>query len=162
MLTSNQLTKIKAQKIKSHLNNLGLLEDLESLNIESNKSIKYNKLNPKQHFLFKRVLHGLKIYDKSELAEMHWDKKRRITKVWKRGQMVINEWKQLLSHKKSNEIFSIFECSKLAKEIVNEPFVYMPDYINKLSFKSFGIEYEHIMIKFISKGLLPKNFFDLK
>ena len=89
-------------------------------------------------------------------------KKRRISKVWKRGQMVINEWKQLLSYKKSNEIFSIFESSKLAKKIINEPFVYMPDYINKLSFKSFGIEYEHLVIKFIAKGLLPKNFFDLK
>jgi hypothetical protein len=162
MLTQDQLTKIKLQKIKSHLNYLGLLEDLESLNIEPNKSIKYNKLNPKQHFLFKRVLHGHKMYNKEEFAEMHWDKKRRISKVWKRGQMVINEWKQLLSYKKSNEIFSIFESSKLAKKIINEPFVYMPDYINKLSFKSFGIEYEHLVIKFIAKGLLPKNFFDLK
>tara|TARA_R100001015_G_C4627696_1_gene187376 strand:- start:1139 stop:1627 length:489 start_codon:yes stop_codon:yes gene_type:complete len=162
MLTQDQLTKIKLQKIQSHLNYLGLLEDLESLNLKSNKSIKYNKLNPKQHFLFKRVLHGLKMYSQEEVSNMHWDKKRRITKVWKRGQMVINQWKQYLTYKESNKIFSIFASSKLAKEIVNDPFTYMPDYINKLSFKSFGIEYEHLIIKFIANGLLPKNFFDLK
>ena len=125
MLTQDQLTKIKLQKIQSHLNYLGLLEDLESLNLKSNKSIKYNKLNPKQ-------------------------------------QMVINQWKQYLTYEESNKIFSIFASSKLAKEIVNDPFTYMPDYINKLSFKSFGIEYEHLIIKFIANGLLPKNFFDLK
>ena len=162
MLNETQLIEIKSKKVISHLNYLDLLKDFESLNLETNKSIKYTRLNPKQHFLFKRVLHGLKMYDKQEVEEMHWDKKRRIIKVWKRGQSVINEWKQLLSHKDSNRIFSIFEFSKLAKEIVNTDFLYMPDYINKLPFKYFGIGYEHIMIKFISEGLLPKNFFDLK
>ena len=102
------------------------------------------------------------MYSQEEVSNMHWDKKRRITKVWKRGQMVINQWKQYLTYKESNKIFSIFASSKLAKEIVNDPFTYMPDYINKLSFKSFGIEYEHLIIKFIANGLLPKNFFDLK
>ena len=38
----------------------------------------------------------------------------------------------------------------------------MPDYINKLSFKTFGIGYEHLIIKFIANGLLPKNFFEIK
>ena len=76
--------------------------------------------------------------------------------------MVLKCMIKSLSYKDSNRIFSIFEFSKLGKEIINTEFAYMPDYINKLPFKYFGIGYEHIMIKFISKGLLPKNFFDLK
>ena len=92
---------------------------------------------------------------------MHWDKKRRIIKVWKRSQDVINEWKQELSYKDTNKIFSIFINSKLGKDIIEQPFVYMPDYINKLNFKTYGIGYEHLIIKFISTGLLPKNFFKL-
>ena len=99
MLNETQLIKIKSKKVISHLNYLDLLKDFESLNLQTNKSIKYTRLNPKQHFLFKRVLHGLKMYDKQEVTDMHWDKKRRIIKVWKRGQSVINEWKQSLSYK---------------------------------------------------------------
>ena len=64
------------------------------LNIQS---LEYTKLNPKQHFMFKRVLHGLNVYSKEEVSKMHWDKKRRIRKVWQRGQNTINEWKQFRS-----------------------------------------------------------------
>lgn len=162
MLNEIQITKIKVNKVKSHLNYLGILEDFEEISKNLDKPIRYNKLNPKQHFLFKRVLHGLKMYKKEEISVMHWDKKRRITKVWKRSQNAINKWKQLLSYKDSNKIFSIFEHSKLAKAFIEKPFTYMPDYINKLSFKTFGIGYEHLIIKFMSEGLLPKDFFTIK
>ena len=52
--------------------------------------------------------------------------------------------------------------SKMGKDLLNEPFFYMADYINKMPFKSFGIGYEHLIIKFMSEGLLPKNFFQIK
>ena len=162
MLNEIQITKLKVNKINLHLDYLELSKDFEIISKNLESPIKYTKLNPKQHFLFKRVLHGLKMYKKEEIAVMHWDKKRRITKVWKRSQSIINEWKQVLAYKDSNKIFSIFEHSKLAKEFVNQPFQYMPDYINKLSFKTFGIGYEHLIIKFIANGLLPKNFFEIK
>lgn len=162
MLNETQIKKLKLSKVNSHLNYLGILEDFDVISKHLDKPIKYKKLNPTQHFLFKRVLHGLKMYKKEEVAAMHWDKKRRITKVWKRSQNVINKWKQLLSYKDSNKIFSIFEHSPLAKGFINTPFVYMPDYINKLPFSAFGIGYEHLIIKFISEGLLPKNFFTIK
>ncbi|MBC8396309.1 MAG: hypothetical protein H8E16_04330 [Flavobacteriales bacterium] len=162
MLNQTQITKLKLSKVESHLNYLGILTDFEKLSQDINKPIRYNKLNPQQHFLFKRVLHGLKMYKKEEIALMHWDKKRRITKVWKRSQHVINEWKQLLAYKESNIIFSIFTHSKLAKSFIDAPFKYMPDYINKSTFKTFGIGYEHLIVKFISCGLLPNNFFQIK
>ena len=62
---------------------------------EPRQTLVYTKLNPTQHFLFKRILHGLKMYEREEVAKMHWDKKRRVTKVWKRGQHVINELKTI-------------------------------------------------------------------
>ena len=42
------------------------------------------------------------------------------------------------------------------------PFEYMPDFKNKLTLKECGIEYEHLIIKFITEGLLPKNYFNIK
>ena len=44
------------------------------------------------------------MYKQDEIEKMHWDKKRRITKVWKRGQNVINEWKQFISYKQMQPI----------------------------------------------------------
>ena len=93
---------------------------------------------------------------------MHWDKKRRITKVWKRGQDIINEWKQLISYKQIQPIFRIFAKSELGRGIYEMPFEYLPDYKNKMTLKELGINYEDLILKFIGKGLLPKNYFSLK
>ena len=89
-------------------------------------------------------------------------KRRRIIKVWKRAQNVINEWKQLVCHKDATKIFSIFVGSELGKAFHDVPFEYMPDYRNKLTLKQCGIEYEHLIVKFIDEGLLPKNYLNIK
>jgi len=157
MFTNEQLQELKNTQQTVHLHRLGILDQYNSY-----ENIEYSKLNPKQHFLFKRVLHGLKLYKREEINKMHWDKKRRIIKVWKRSQEVINKWKQWLCHKKANAIFAIFENSKDAKALIAVPFEYMPDYKNKMSLKDCGIEYEHLIIKFIEEGLLPGNYFDIK
>ena len=102
------------------------------------------------------------MYKREEVAEMHWDKKRRITKVWKRGQDIINEWKQLISYKQIQPIFRIFAKSELGRGIYEMPFEYLPDYKNKMTLKELGINYEDLILKFIGKGLLPKNYFSLK
>tara|TARA_R110000824_G_scaffold7830_6_gene35365 strand:+ start:489 stop:965 length:477 start_codon:yes stop_codon:yes gene_type:complete len=158
MFTNDQIQKLKKTEKTVHLDRLGILNQFTS----HEKEINYAKLNPKQHFLFKRVLHGLKLYKKEEIDKMHWDKKRRIIKVWKRSQNVINKWKQWLCHKKANTIFAIFVNSPDAKAIIKVPFEYMPDYKNKLTLKQCGIEYEHLVIKFIEEGLLPGNYFEIK
>ena len=158
MFTDEQLTKLKKSQDTVQLHRLGILDQYNSYDFK----IDYSKLNPQQHFLFKRVLHGLKLYKKEEIDKMHWDKKRRIIKVWKRSQNVINKWKQWLCHKKANAIFAIFESSKDAQALIKVPFEYMPDYKNKLSLKQCGIEYEHLIVKFIDEGLLPRNYFEIK
>tara|TARA_R110002012_G_scaffold236249_1_gene409968 strand:+ start:3433 stop:3906 length:474 start_codon:yes stop_codon:yes gene_type:complete len=157
MFTNEQLQELKNSQQTAHLNRLGILD-----NYNKYENVNYSKLNPKQHFLFKRVLHGLKLYKKEEINKMHWDKKRRIIKVWKRSQHVINKWKQRLCHNKANAIFAIFTHSKSAKELIAVPFEYMPDFKNKMSLKDCGIEYEHLIIKFIEEGLLPGNYFNIK
>jgi hypothetical protein len=128
---------------------------------EPKQTLIYTKLNPTQHFLFKRVLHGLKMYKREEVTNMHWDKKRRITKVWKRGQNIINELKQFVSYKQMQPIFRIFTKSELGKEIYEMPFEYMPDYKNKLTLKELGLSYEDLIIKFMGVGLLPKNYLEI-
>lgn len=160
MFTKDQIKILKRKKKINHLNYLGILHDYERICID--KEIDYSKLNPKQHFLFKRVLHGYKVYDKKEFDDMHWDKKRRIIKVWKRSQDVINEWKQWICYNDSQKIFAIFKDSKLGNALYSEPFRFMVDYKNKFTLKELGITYDHVIIKFISKGLLPKNFMSIK
>ncbi len=158
MFTDKQLKTLKVSKFKTKLHKLGIYDEY----MQYEKIIDYSKLNPQQHYLFKRVLHGLKMYTKDEIDRMHWDKKKRVIKVWKRSQDVINKWKQFIAHQDTKKIFSIFAGSKLGKELHEFPFEYMPDYRNKLTLKECGIQYEHLIVKFIAEGLLPKNYLDIK
>jgi cell fate (sporulation/competence/biofilm development) regulator YmcA (YheA/YmcA/DUF963 family) len=169
MLNEEQLLKLKPKlkefqekRLRERYLYLGILSDYQLISKNITKPIVYTKLNPKQHFLFKRILHGLKMYSKEEVSQMHWDKKRRITKVWKRAQNIINEFKQFVSYKQIQPIFRIFAKSELGKDIYEMPFEYLPDYKNKMTLKELGLTYEDLIIKFIGKGLLPKNYFSLK
>ena len=158
MFNERQLKTLKVSQFKLKLERLGIYNEY----MQYDKTLDYSKLNPQQHYLFKRVLHGLKMYTKDEIDKMHWDKKRRIIKVWKRAQDVINKWKQLVCNKDAKKIFSIFTASKLGKDLYEMSFEYLPDYRNKLTLKQCGIEYEHLIVKFIDEGLLPKNYLNIK
>ena len=165
MLSQEQKNQIKLNKqiesIKNReerYNYYGLLEQYQLRPDEFN-NISYKKLTPEQHFLFKRVLHGLKVYKLEEVNKLHWDKKKRIIKVWKRSQREINAWKQTISNKRINA----YPRKTFRGESVNALLAIpvtdvMDDYTNKLSLKDLGISYEDLIIFFMSKGLLPKNF----
>lgn len=142
---------------------LGILNEYQTQPESLIHKLDYNKLNPKQHFMFKRVLHGLNIYTQEELNKLHWDKKRRIKKVWQRGQNEVNIWKQIITNKKCKEIFSIFKNGIIAKEL-NGLFTddYDHEYINTMTLKDLGIEYEDLILFYIKKGLLPKNFLSIR
>ena len=124
----------------------------------------YTKLNPQQHFLFKRILHGLNMYSKEEVAKMHPQKKRRITKVWRKGQNVINEWKQIISNKKLNKfLYVTFGESKFIQDMIDFPVNDVdPKYIDRSSLKDLGITYEDLILRFMQVGLLPKNYLSIK
>ena len=40
--------------------------------------------------------------------------------------------------------------------------IILVDYRNNISLKDLGIKYEDVILKFISEGLLPKNYLSLK
>ena len=94
MLSNEQYNQFIEKRQEARYLYLGILSEYQSIKQDLKQPIVYTKLNPHQHFLFKRILHGLKMYKQDEVEKMHWDKKRRITKVRKRAQKVINEWKQ--------------------------------------------------------------------
>tara|TARA_R100000781_G_C4074732_1_gene125682 strand:+ start:525 stop:1034 length:510 start_codon:yes stop_codon:yes gene_type:complete len=157
-----KLQKVEEDRLAQRYEYLGLLSEYQLYLKESKQQLVYSKLNPKQHFLFKRILHGLKMYKKEEVEKMHWDKKRRITKVWKKGQNILNEFKQFITYKQMQPLFCIFAKSELGRAIHEMPFEYMPDYKNKMTLQELGINYEDVILKFMSVGLLPKNYLSVK
>lgn len=170
MLSKKQLQKLELNKEQNQLSKrkeryeyLGILSEYQLHPPSIVNNFEYCKLNPYQHFLFKRVLHGLRVYKPEEVKKLHWDKKRRITKVWKRAQKELNAWKQYLCNKKINlYLRKTFKCSPLALYIANIPAEEtLEDYTNTMTFKELGITYEDIVLKFMSLGLLPKNYFTL-
>ncbi len=171
MLSQEQKTILKQQNAIEELKKreerymyYGIYEAYcaNKLNIQS---LEYTKLNPKQHFMFKRVLHGLNVYSKEEVTKMHWDKKRRIRKVWKRGQNTINEWKQVIVNQRSNDILKLTFGNKspLINNILDVPVTEVDTkYINRTRLKDLGLTYEDLILRFITVGLLPKNFLTVK
>ena len=142
---------------------LGILSEYQLYAKDLNQVIIYTELNPQQHFLFKRVLHGTNIYSQEDLNKMHWDKKKRIKKVWKRGQNELNTWKQTICNNSANKVLKSFHRSKLIKDILDIPAEETCDfYKNTLSFKKLGIKYEDIILFFMGRKLLPQNYLQLK
>ena len=163
MLTKTQVQTINSENRINKLEYLGILGDYQTISKNLVQTVVYSELNQHQHFLFKRVLHGLNVYKPEEVTQMHWDKKRRIKKVWRRAQRVINKWKQMVCNKRANEILGLFTSSKLAEEIINVPVNETDNqFINNIQLKTLGINYEDLIIKFISEGLLPKNYYLIK
>jgi len=157
---NKQIESIKQREERYHY--YGLLEQYQ-LYPEKFNELSYRKLNPQQHFLFKRVLHGLNVYTPEEVKKLHWDKRKRITKVWKRAQREINAWKQIITNKRINAYLRKTFRGDGVNALLNVPDTeIIDDYTNKLSLKDLGITYEDLILFFLSKGLLPKNFLSIK
>ena len=129
------------------------------------QKIEYERdpFNAYQNFLYKRALFGLSVYNPDELSKMHWDKKKRIDKVHKRAQEILNLWKQELVNTWCSRFLSeIFWHSALVKDY-SEKFVSQTDcdYISTLEFKDLGVSKKDIVDKLISVKVLPFNFYDL-
>ena len=170
MLSQKQRKTLETQQQIELLQNrreryeyLGLLGEYQTHSPGVVQQLTYTKLNPTQHFLFKRVLHGLNVYTPEERSKLHWDKKRRIKKVWQRGQREVNAWKQVICSKRANSILSIFSNTSFGQEINSIPADEVDyTYTNRLTFKQLGLSYEDLILFYMKKGLLPKNFLTLK
>lgn len=156
-----QIAELQARKERYEY--LGILSEYQTQPELIAQRLDYTKLNPTQHFLFKRVLHGLNVYTPEQVSKLHWDKKRRIKKVWQRGQREVNAWKQVITAKKAMTIFSIFNSTEFGRQLNSIPAEEIdPTYVNKISFKDLDITYEDLILFYMKKGLLPKNFLTVK
>lgn len=125
--------------------------------------IVHTPLNNHQNMLYNRALFGLALYTQEEIQEMHWEKRKRIVKVHKRAQSVLNVWKQEITNKITTAFFStFFPKTEFAMYLEHTADETDPDFVNKISFKDLGITKAQIILKLIETGILPPNFYELK
>jgi hypothetical protein len=129
-----------------------------------NQMYEQDPYNSRQNFLYKRALIGVGVYSKEEINEMSNEKLKRINKIHRKTQTILNLWKQELMISKSNKMIkSLFTNVEygLMKEILNNNFI-DKDFICTLSFKDLGITKAQVINRLITEKILPKNFHELK
>lgn len=130
----------------------------------SPKSPKSDAYTEQQNILYNRALFGLTVYSEEEIKKMHHSKRDRIKAVHKRAQMSINTLKQEIVIALSDRLFStVFPDSYITKELLECPECRTPDpdYICKLSFKTLHINKPLLISRFVSQGILPRDFYQL-
>mgnify|MGYP003645565948 CR=1 FL=1 len=164
MKKSQKISKLENRKDRTHYT--GKYSSFQEFG-SSYKGKRYSQYeqdpyNEYQNFLYKRALFGLKMYTQEEIKEMHSQKRKRIVKVNKRAQNVLNLWKQEKIIAYTNIIFGKFD-SVIANDIVAEQYS-MPDPKFKCdtSFKDLKIEKKDIVDKLVKEGVLPPDFNNLK
>lgn len=120
--------------------------------------------NSRQNFLYKRALIGVGVYNSAEIADMSNDKLKRINKIHRKTQTVLNLWKQEVLIGKSNKLIAgLFSVPQygLLKEILNDTAI-DKEFVCTLSFKDLGITKNSVINRLITEKILPKNFYELK
>jgi hypothetical protein len=142
----------------------GNMSDYQLHNQKRKHYVEYEKdgFNDYQNHLYKRALFGLSTFEQSELETMCSKKKMRISKVHKKAQRIINIYKQKLTIAYTNQLFeSLFPNSPLTEYLLEETQI-DNSMKNTLTFKELGITKDKIINLFISEGVLPKNFMNIK
>ena len=83
----------------------GKIESYQLYRGETYMQYEQDSYNNYQNHLYKRALYGLSAFTQQELATMCSKKKQRVSKVYMKGQNVINLYKQKLTNAYSNFIF---------------------------------------------------------
>lgn len=138
-----------------------------SANSRKGKSYQYYEkhyLSDYQSFLYNRVMYGLSVYSQEEINTMNPKKRKRIIKVHKRALKILNELKQKIIIKITNEWFErCFGKSEFARQLIeNYSDICDPEFKVKVSFDDLKINQKMIIDLFISEGILPNNFNELK
>jgi len=122
-----------------------------------------DRFTPYQNLLYKRALFGLKIYDEKEVKKIHKQKKARIIKTHQKAQKSLNVMKQEFMIQFTNRIFEVwFPKCTLTKQLLSLSDDIDPQFINKMDLKTLGIRKEHVIERFITDGVLPKDFHQRK
>ena len=141
----------------------GTLENYQLSNqIKNVMQYEYDSYTPYQNYLYKRALFGLNSLTEIEINTICNKKKQRINNVYKRAQVVLNNFKQQVTINYSNFIFkTLFPNSPITDFLITE--VETDDkFINTLNLKDLNISKDDIICIFIQEGILPKNFLSLK
>jgi hypothetical protein len=147
---------------KNKLEYKGKLEAYQLYRGNTYTEYEKDNYNGYQNHLYKRALYGLSAFTQDEIATMCSKKKQRVNKVYMKGQNVINLYKQKVTNAYSNFIFkTLFPESPLTQFFV-ETEETDAEFKNTLTFKQLGITKDQIVGIFITEGILPKNFYELK
>jgi hypothetical protein len=124
------------------------------------KNLEKDPYNKHQNFLYNRALYGLSIYSREEVQEMDLQKKKRIVRIHKKTQTILNLWKQEIVNTLANKLFTdIFPRMDITNTLVEKFGIEGdPEYVNKMSFKMLNISKFQIVEKLIESKVLPKNF----
>jgi hypothetical protein len=169
-LMKKKLTSFKDLKIlkNNSAEYKGDLPSYQQLGVKPNSkryvNINQHRFTPYQNLLYKRAINGLNMYTRAELNDMHWEKKRRITRVSKKAQTSLNLFKQERVNVLCDSLFNnVIPRSKLGKDFLSlDKSVTDPGFINTLELEFLGITKDHIINRFVKEGILPKNFYNLK
>ncbi len=161
------MTETKKQHQVDRHNYTGTQSDLQAYgnNFQGRKygNKQYDSLSDYQNFLYNRALFGLSVYTQEEIKEMRWDKRKRIVKVHKRAQSVLNVWKQQIINACTNKFFERwFPGTPITNTLLKMSEEIDENYINKMPFKSFNITKMQVINKLIEEGILPSDFHTLK
>ena len=139
----------------------GKIESYQLYRGETYMQYEQDSYNNYQNHLYKRALYGLSAFTQQELATMCSKKKQRVSKVYMKGQNVINLYKQKLTNAYSNFIFkTLFPESPLTQFFIETEETDV-EFKNTLTFKDLGITKDQVIGLFITEGILPKNFHEL-
>ena len=139
----------------------GKIESYQLYRGETYMQYEQDSYNNYQNHLYKRALYGLSAFTQQELATMCSKKKQRVSKVYLKGQNVINLYKQKLTNAYSNFIFkTLFPESPLTQFFIETEETDV-EFKNTLTFKDLGITKDQVIGLFITEGILPKNFHEL-
>ena len=140
----------------------GKLSDFQQLTASKNSYMKYeqDRYSPYQNQRYKRVLHGLKSLSKEDYNRACKANKQRISRVYLRGQRVINKLKQESTNRYTNLIFKVlFPDAPLTQWLMDNTET-DDSFKNTLNFADIGITKDDIIDAFIQEGLLPPNFME--
>lgn len=151
----------KLKNRKERFEYVGKLEEYQLMPKKLTMEYEIDHYSSYQNYLYKRALYGLNAVSESELATMCSKKKHRINKVYLRGQIAINLYKQRLTNAITNTLFDrLFPESPITAFFKSNEEL-DPNFKNTLTFKDLNITKDDIIKLFIREGILPKNFMEI-
>lgn len=149
------------EKRKERFEYVGKLEEYQLTPKRTMVQYEVDQYSSYQNYLYKRALYGLSSITEQELATMCSKKKKRIERVYLKGQQVINLHKQKLTNSITNLLFErLFPQSPLTEFFLSNTET-DEKFKNTLNFKDLNITKDDIIRIFIEEGVLPKNFMEI-